>query len=160
MYYLERLNVEGRKMNTNPLVINNLDGSILAILIRANYEKDGITFFTPDDFSQQMAYMKHPAGHKIIPHIHKEVHRDVLYTREVLVIKSGKIRCDFFTDEKVYVKSVVLSGGDIILLASGGHGFECIEQTEMIEIKQGPYVGEDDKTRFDADHINIELVEE
>jgi hypothetical protein len=121
---------------------------ILAIIIRHNYSCQGINFFTPDDFSQQLAYMNHPKGKVIQPHIHNIVKREVLFTKEVLVIKKGKIRADFYTDEQEYICSNVLEAGDIILLAAGGHGFEILEDTEMYEIKQGPYAGENDKTRF------------
>lgn len=129
--------------------IKDQSDNILAIIVKANYNKQGISFVTPDDFSQQLAYMHHPAGHVIMPHIHNEVKREVLYTKEVLVIKKGKLRCDFYTDNKEYLESIVLEDGDVILLASGGHGFECLEETEMYEIKQGPYAGENDKTRFE-----------
>ena len=125
-------------------------GTILAIVIKHDFNEPGITFCTPDDYSQQMAYMHHPAGHVIQPHVHNEVKREVLYTKEVLVIKKGRLRCDFYTDDHEYIKSVELVGGDVILLASGGHGFVCLEETEMYEIKQGPYAGEKDKTRFEA----------
>lgn len=125
------------------------DGTILAIIVRHNYDKPGISFFTPDDFSQQLAYMHHPAGHVILPHVHNEVRREVLYTKEVLVIKRGKMRCDFYSDDQKYIKSETVESGDLILLANGGHGFECLEETEMFEIKQGPYAGDSDKTRFE-----------
>jgi hypothetical protein len=124
------------------------EGDLLAIIIRKEYSAEGITFFTPADFSQQLAYMSHPKGKCIEPHIHNIVKREVLYTKEVLVIKKGKIRADFYTDERNYICSSALGTGDIILLASGGHGFEMLEDTEMYEIKQGPYAGENDKTRF------------
>lgn len=129
--------------------IYDQDKHIIAIIVKGNYEKPGISFFTPDDFSQQLAYMHHPAGHIILPHIHNEVKREVLYTKEVLVIKKGKLRCDFYTEQKEYLESVIVEAGDVLLLASGGHGFECLEETEMFEIKQGPYAGEADKTRFE-----------
>jgi hypothetical protein len=121
---------------------------ILAIIIRHNYTGQGITFFTPDDFSQQLAYMNHPKGKVIQPHVHNIVKREVLYTKEVLVIKKGKIRTDFYSDEQEYICSRMLETGDLLLLAAGGHGFEMLEDTEMYEIKQGPYAGENDKTRF------------
>lgn len=132
-------------------MLNILDeeGRILAIVIKNDYDKKGITFCTPDDFSQQLAYMHHDKGHVILPHVHNEVKREVLFTKEVLVIKKGKLRCDFYKDNHDYIKSIVLESGDVILLASGGHGFTCLEETEMYEIKQGPYAGEMDKTRFD-----------
>ena len=81
-------------------------------------------------------------------------------TQEVLVIKTGKLRVDFYTDEKAYLKSYLLEQGDVILLASGGHGFEVIEDMEMYEIKQGPYAGDDDKTRFAYQEIEPEWWEE
>lgn len=129
--------------------IEDDNGTMIALIIRSNYNKDGISFFTPNEFSQQLAYMKHPAGHVIQPHVHNEVKREVLYTKEVLVIKHGKLKCDFYSENQVYLESVIVETGDVILLANGGHGFECLEETEMFEIKQGPYAGDADKTRFE-----------
>lgn len=122
---------------------------LLSVIIRTNYFKDGIEFFTPDDFSQQLGYMNRPKGYVIPPHVHNVVPREVTLTQEVLFIKSGKVRVDFYDDSKVYLESRVLFDGDVILLASGGHGFEMLEQSEMIEVKQGPYCGEEDKVRFE-----------
>jgi mannose-6-phosphate isomerase-like protein (cupin superfamily) len=120
----------------------------LAIIIKSNYYKEGVEFFTPDDYSQQLAYMSHAKGKKIDAHVHNKVTRDVHLTQEVLVIRKGKLRVDFYTQEQEYLESTILESGDVILLASGGHGFEVLEDLEMIEIKQGPYIGEEDKTRF------------
>lgn len=122
--------------------------TIVAIIIRDTFEKEGIEFVTPGDFSQQLAYMKHPKGHEIAPHFHNEIKRDIHYTQEVLVMKEGKLRADFYDNECRYLESTVLMKGDIILLSSGGHGFEVLEDLVMVEIKQGPYLGENDKTRF------------
>lgn len=123
---------------------------ILAIVISHKFSEKGIHFFTPDEFSQQLAYMNHPAGKIIEPHYHNPVERNVVYTQEVLVIKKGKLKVDFYDDKQLYLSSKVLEGGDIILLASGGHGFEVLEDIEMVEVKQGPYKGDADKTRFIA----------
>lgn len=131
-----------------PLFVNDKDGKNLAIIIKSDFCKEGIEFFTPGDYSQQLAYMKHPKGKIIDPHVHNRVKRQVHFTQEVLVIKRGKLRVDFYTDERAYLESYMLSDGDVILLASGGHGFEVIEDIEMYEIKQGPYAGDSDKTRF------------
>lgn len=123
-------------------------GNISAIIIRNGHESQGIEFVTPDSFSQQLAYMHHPKGHTIIPHFHNRIGRTVYYTQEVLVIKRGRVKVNFYDEECAFLSSAVILTGDIILLASGGHGFEVEEDTEMIEIKQGPYAGEADKTRF------------
>jgi mannose-6-phosphate isomerase-like protein (cupin superfamily) len=123
-------------------------GRTLAVLLRANYQAEGIQFFTPDDFSQQLGYMNRPQGYVIPPHVHNPVPREVHFTKEVLFIKSGKVRVDFYDDDQTYLDSRILETGDVLLLAYGGHGFEMLEPTEMIEVKQGPYAGELDKTRF------------
>ena len=125
------------------------NGQVLAMIIKDSYSKPGISFFTPDDLSQQLDYMKHPSGTKIEPHVHNPVRREVHYTQEVLIIKRGILRVDFYDDNKTYLKSHILEKGDVILLIEGGHGFEVIEEVEMVEVKQGPYAGDDDKTRFD-----------
>ena len=124
------------------------DGRTLAIIVRSTFEQNGIRFFTPDAFSQQLAYMNRPAGYVIEPHVHNPVPRAVSYTQEVLLIKRGRLRVDLYTPAQVYVKSRILEAGDLILLATGGHGFEVLEEIEMIEVKQGPFVGNHDKTRF------------
>lgn len=124
------------------------DGHVLAIIISQSFTKKGIEFFTPGDFSQQLGYMNRPAGYIIDPHIHNHIERKVTLTQEVLFIKSGKVRVDFYNNDKTYLESRTLEKGDVILLASGGHGFEILEDCEMIEVKQGPYSGDADKVRF------------
>lgn len=125
-------------------------GRTIAILLRAGYQKQGIQFFTPDDFSQQLAYMNRPVGYVIPPHVHNPVPREVQFTKEVLFIKSGKVRIDFYDDDRTYLDSRILGQGDVVLLAYGGHGFQMLEASEIIEVKQGPYAGEADKTRFEG----------
>lgn len=124
------------------------EGKLLSIIIRTQFQKDGIEFFTPDDFSQQLAYMKRPKGYEIAPHVHNAVAREVHFTKEVLFIRRGKVRVDFYSDQRVYLQSAILEAGDVILLAYGGHGFFMLEESEILEVKQGPYVGEMDKVRF------------
>lgn len=138
-------------MNTPPPIEEIRHGDLLlAIIIRSSFERPGLHFFTPDDFSQQLAYMHHPPGKVIDPHVHNPVPRAIQMTQEVLVVRRGKVRVDFYDNDKNYLKSRVLETGDIILLAAAGHGFEVIEDLEMIEIKQGPYAGYADKVRFAA----------
>ena len=120
----------------------------LALIIRSSFHKEGIEFLTPDSYSQQIGYMNRPAGYVIQPHVHNPVSREVEYTKEVLFIKSGKLRVDFYSNDQEYLQSTNLNAGDVILLAYGGHGFEMLEPTEIIEVKQGPYAGDADKTRF------------
>lgn len=127
----------------------------LALIIRHSFRKDGIEFLTPGTYSQQMGYMNRPAGYIIPPHVHNPVVREVQYTKEVLFIKSGRLRLDFYSEGQEYLESTILETGDVILLAYGGHGFEMLEPTEIIEVKQGPYAGDQDKTKFDPVAANL-----
>lgn len=122
---------------------------LLALIIPAAYRADGIQFFTPGTFSQQLGYMNHPQGHEILPHDHNPVPRTVEWTQEVLFVRSGKVRMDIYAPgSRTYLESRILRPGDVVLLAHGGHGFSMLEPSEMIEVKQGPYAGEQDKERF------------
>lgn len=125
------------------------DGQLFAVILRTNFQQPGIHFFTPGTFSQQLAYMNHPTGKIIDPHVHNPVPREVIFTQEVLFLRRGKLKVNFYDDCQRYLESRVLEAGDVIMLASGGHGFEVLEEIEMIEVKQGPYAGEQDKTRFE-----------
>ena len=122
--------------------------TLLAIIIREEHHPEGIEFFTPNDFSHQLAFMHYSPGKNIPAHYHNPVSRQVTYTQEVLFIREGCLRVDFYNTQQQYLESRLLYAGDVILLVTGGHGFEVIEEIEMIEVKQGPYLGERDKTRF------------
>ena len=121
----------------------------LAIVIRNSFSANDIKFFTPQDFSQQLGYMKRKKGYIIEPHVHNKIPREITLTQEVLILKRGKVRVDFYNDDKRYSESSILYSGDIILLANGGHGFSMLEESEIIEVKQGPYLEEKDKEKFE-----------
>ena len=123
-------------------------GKQLALILRHDYIAEGIQFFTPNTYSQQLGYMKRPTGYVIPPHVHNPVKREVEYTKEVLIIRRGVVRVDFYSEDQIYLESATLRAGDIVLLAYGGHGFEMLEDAEIVEVKQGPYAGDQDKTRF------------
>ncbi len=121
--------------------------TLIALIIRNNPIKEGLTFFTKPEMEQQVAKMKYPAGSYIIPHFHNKIRRELNTTSEVIIIRQGTLRIDFY-DKEEYCKSCVINSGDIVLLFGGSHGFKILEDLEMIEIKQGPYVGDLDKTKF------------
>jgi hypothetical protein len=125
-----------------------LNGTLYALIIRRDFQRPGVHFFTPGEFSQQLAYMSHPTGHVIDPHLHREVSREVRRTQEVLVLRKGRLRVDFYDESRERLESRTLEAGDVILLVQGGHGFEVLEACEMYEIKQGPFLGDQDKVRF------------
>ncbi len=123
---------------------------LLAMILPHSFSQPGIHFFTPNDLSQQLAYMSYQTGKVIPAHVHNPVAREVTFTQETLFIRKGSLRVDFYTADRDYLESRVLFAGDVILLIQGGHGFEVLEPLEMVEVKQGPYLGEQDKTRFEG----------
>ena len=145
--------------NTEMIIHVAKDEYLYAIIVKASFKADGINFLTPNEFSQQLAVMYHPTGKIIQPHVHNPVVREVHFTKEVLFIKSGKVRVDFYDEEQNYFESRILERGDVILLSFGGHGFVMLEESEMIEVKQGPYAGDADKTRFQhVDDHKVKIV--
>ena len=77
---------------------------VLAIIVRRDFHKKGIHFFTSNDLSQQLAYMSHPTGKEIQPHVHKKVQREVHFTQETLFIRKGKLKVDFYSVDQEYLK--------------------------------------------------------
>ncbi len=128
---------------------------LLALIVRGKYRnKKGITFFTPNDATQQFGYMKHKKNYSIKPHLHKKRLTRILNTTEVILILKGKLRVDFYDQYKKYLLSKILKQKDIIMLVNGGHGFKVLENVEMLEIKQGPYNAIKDKIKFESVNDN------
>lgn len=126
------------------------EANIIAIIIYKDHRTEGIEFITPQNFILQLGSMTRPQGHKIPPHIHNPVRRETIGTQEALFIKRGKIEIDFYSFDKEYLQSRVLVAGDIVLLAGAGHGITIIDETEMVEVKNGPFIPGFDKGRFDG----------
>ena len=128
----------------------------IALIIKNGYTVNGVNFVTNSDSSQQVGFMSHPKNTEILAHVHNVIERKVSSTQEVLIIKKGKLRLDLYSQEKEYIESVIIAAGDVVILPYGGHGLKCLEDVEMIEVKQGPYLGENDKERFAS--VNEEKV--
>lgn len=126
------------------------DGQTIAIIIYRDYRVDGIKFVSPLDFSLQLGHMTRPAGYEVVPHTHNPVERNTIGTQEVLFIKAGMIRVDFYAPDHRFIDSRELKTGDLVLLAGAGHGIEVLEEATIVEVKNGPYIEGADKGRFAA----------
>ena len=137
----------------------NYKKKMLALIVRGKYRnKKGISFFTPNDSTQQFGYMYHKKKHIIKPHLHKKRLTKILYTTEVILILKGIVRVDFYDPKKKYLFSKIIKKNDIIMLVSGGHGFKVLKDVQMLEIKQGPYSLSKDKIKFDnIDETKIKI---
>jgi quercetin dioxygenase-like cupin family protein len=123
-------------------------GRVLCILVRASPAPTQTEFYTPNDYNLQLGNIVYPAGGTIPRHSHRPVTRTVSGTSEVLVVQRGKMLIDLYDDEKKLVATREMTAGDAIALVSGGHGFRLLEDTVLLEVKQGPYSGIQEKDRF------------
>lgn len=120
----------------------------LCYLIRASLIPTETTFLTPPEFKQQVGYVVYRAGAEINRHVHLSIERHLVGTSEVLIVKKGHCLIDIYNDNRELVATRDLFEGDIMLMVGGGHGFRMLEDTVLLEIKQGPYLGVEEKERF------------
>ncbi len=124
------------------------NGKPLAYIIRSEINPEKTTFLTPPEFNFQVGFVVYPSDGEIDPHIHLPLERHIVGTSEVLVVKKGRCEIDIYNDDRELVVTRELCEGDIMLMVGGGHGFRMLEDTVLLEVKQGPYTGLDEKERF------------
>ena len=126
------------------------ENKLYALIIKDSYQKKkGISFFTKDNANQQIGFMNHPKNYVIKPHKHQKRETKIFITSEVIILQKGKLRVDFYNIKKKYLFSVIIKKNQVIMLVHGGHGFKVLEPVKMLEIKQGPFVSNKDKVKFD-----------
>jgi hypothetical protein len=123
-------------------------GKILAYIIAAELTPDSTTFLTPPELNIQVGFVVCPAGEDIRRHVHRPLERHTVGTSEVLLVKHGRCEVEIFDEDRRPVACRTLRTGDLLLAIAGGHGFRMAEDTVLLEIKQGPYIGVDEKERF------------
>jgi hypothetical protein len=121
---------------------------VLAYIISGQWQPAKTEFVTPDQMNQQIGMIVYGEGSTIAPHVHLPVVREVHGASEVIIVRKGKCVADFYSKDKKYLLSRELSLGDVALLIDGGHGFRMLEDTVLLEVKQGPYIGLKEKERF------------
>ncbi len=131
-----------------PIEVIGPEKAPYAYVVRCEFSPARTTFVTPDTLNQQLGFIVYGAGTQIPRHRHLQVARSIEGTTEVILVKQGRCIADIFDQEGRPVDSVELRVGDIIVLSRGGHGFRIVEDTVLIEVKQGPYSQVVDKERF------------
>ena len=120
---------------------------ILVLILRKGEFRKGLNFYTKDKDFIQVATWKYDKGKKTIPHRHKISKRITNRTQEVICVKRGGIKAEIYNDKEKLIKKVIFKTGDIAILFGGGHSYEILKNnTQVLEIKNGPYLGpEEDK---------------
>jgi hypothetical protein len=124
------------------------NGRPLAYIIRGEMSPTKTTFLTPPEFKQQVGFVVYPAGGEVKRHVHRALERHLVGTSEVLIVRSGRCEIDVYDDDRKLVATRELCCGDIMLMVGGGHGFRMHEDTVLLEVKQGPYTGIEEKEHF------------
>ena len=123
--------------------ITEANGLVLARHVPASEAwAGGLQFFSPDGDYVQVGTWGYQAGKELLAHTHSEVPREVLWTQEVLYIRKGSIRANIYDSRDQKVEELIAGEGDVLMLLRGGHGYHILEDgTQVLEIKNGPYVG-------------------
>jgi hypothetical protein len=136
-------------MTMGSLVENICDGdTTIAHIVRAGHGARKTEFITDSQAKQQVGFIVYPKNGIIVRHIHRPYSRNLVGMSEVLLVRQGRVEVDFYSDQKRYLETRTLDQGDLVVLVGGGHGFRCLEDTILLEIKQGPYIGPEEKERF------------
>ena len=128
--------------------ITDAVGKVLAVIARSGYKPEATSFVTPDTFAQQLGFIVYPAGQEVAPHSHLPIERHLYGTSEAIILRSGRAVLTIYDDDRLRVHKSTMEPGDVVVLVAGGHGFEMLEDTVLMEIKQGPYTGLKEKERF------------
>jgi uncharacterized protein with PhoU and TrkA domain len=123
-------------------------GQPLAMVIRRAFSPESTTFLTPDEFGLQVGYVVRSRGDEIPRHAHRKLTRQVDETFEVLVVQQGRCEVTLYDPDRNEAARRVLDEGDVIILTGGGHALHMLEDTVLLEVKQGPYVGPEEKEPF------------
>jgi len=135
-------------MSVEKIELNN---KLFALIARKGPQPDGVNFFTRESNSLQLGFIKHEKGSQVKPHTHKRQKKVIEDVQEILHIEYGKAEVNIYDDNGEKIASSILNEGDTILLVCGGHGFKILEDSKILEVKQGPYHG------FESDKEYLEI---
>lgn len=135
-------------MNNPKIEQISSNNELLCMIIKGDMDNKKTRFLTPEDKNVQVGFIVYSKGSEIQKHIHKKLERQIRDTFEVLIIRRGKCIADVYDNAKNLVATRTLGQGDILIMFTGGHGFRMLEDTEFLEVKQGPYFGTVEKELF------------
>lgn len=115
-------------------------GGLIALIIREDASSEGVEFLTSDDSPFQVGVLTYAKGSTVKPHIHKPKPRVIKITQEVLYVQKGEVELELYDKTGKKIHACTLSKGDTVLLAAGGHGLRMLDDSKIIEVKQGPYL--------------------
>ena len=113
-------------------------GKLVAILL-GKFPKGSIPQ-TDGKEPLQLVTLKHPEGKYLLAHTHRPAPRKTAKMQECIVVRKGKIQVDLYGHDKKMFKKIKMETGDLLILLNGGYGIHILEDAEMVELKNGPFV--------------------
>ncbi len=116
--------------------------TIIAQIIRNAEWPENLHFYTTDVDCLQVATWRYPKGKHLKAHAHKFCERTIPRTNEFISVKKGRLQAYFYSENDVHIAERELQEGDMVLIYAGGHAYDILEEnTEVLEVKNGPYPG-------------------
>jgi hypothetical protein len=140
--------VSAARSQQEPVEAISASGRAVAYVVRRDLQPGATTFVTPAEDSLQVGFVVYPAGGEIARHVHRPVVRNIVGSMEAIVVRDGSCEVDVYDDSRNLLATRTLHAGDVVVFVSGGHAFRLLEDTVLLEVKQGPYFGLDEKERF------------
>tara|TARA_B100001059_G_C17817861_1_gene576397 strand:- start:1626 stop:2045 length:420 start_codon:yes stop_codon:yes gene_type:complete len=117
-------------------------------IVKPNMSNEGLNFVTNDEKSLQVGIWNYEKGKNLEPHFHNTYDRNADITSESVFITKGKILIKVYTKNLELVLEETLQAGEMIIQFYGVHEYIMLEDSIVVETKNGPYAGPDkDRTR-------------
>ena len=115
--------------------------------MRLSIMPKGSVSHTDGKQSLELLTLKYPRGSYLKAHIHLPRKKTNRHLQECFIVRKGRVRMDLYGPDKKFFKHIYLKTGQLFIALAGGHGFRIMEDTEIIELKNGPFI--DDKNYID-----------
>ncbi len=112
----------------------------------------GVNAYTDAEDPLQVLAINYPTGHKIPLHSHNIFSRTTYQSQEAIIVLKGLVNCIIYNSNRHHIKTIVLAQHDIIVLLGGGHSFEMLQDSVLLEFKNGPHQSVHDKTIWMLKH--------
>ena len=128
--------------------IRDDEEDIIALIVRREFSPSKTVFLTPDEYNQQIGFVVYSKGEEVDTHMHLPVNRKITGTSEVIILRHGRAVVRIYKEDKAFIAKRELKAGDLLLLVCGWHGIDFLEDSVIMEVKQGPYLGDDEKIKL------------
>jgi len=116
--------------------------NLIAKICRNSDWPEHLNFYTADTDFVQVSTWNYNKDKHLKAHGHKIAERKSNRTQEVIFVKSGKLKVVFYSEDDKQLYNGIMEPGDFAIIFAGGHANDILkDKTQILEIKNGPYLG-------------------